>query len=92
MPVTAFIGSAHLTSSFCYRLVFSEQIRRVQNGKLWEIPLGKMSLNKLVFESRLPWPGLEVRGSGCSGSSENQGQRISGFLIVTKTHLNLSCS
>ncbi|XP_064342853.1 probable methyltransferase-like protein 24 isoform X2 [Camelus dromedarius] len=44
-------GMMKFLSSFVYRLMFSKQIWKVQNGKFWKILFWKMSLNKLDSSS-----------------------------------------
>ena len=49
--LTMFTDSANLISSFCYRLMFSKQIWKAQNGRFWKILFWKMSSNKLDSSS-----------------------------------------
>ena len=49
--LTMFTDSANLISSFCYRLMFSKQIWKAQNGKFWKILFWKMSSSKLDSSS-----------------------------------------
>lgn len=67
--LTIFTDSANLISSFCYRLMFSKQIWKAQNGKFWKIlaPGDVLEqIGQLIFEIHLHWPGFEVSGSDSS--------------------------